>query len=256
MNHPKIGYAQVNGINMYYEIHGQGNPLVLIHGGGSTIQSNFAIILPMLAKEFMVVAVELQAHGHTSDRSAPESFEQDADDVAALVRFLDLDKASFLGFSNGGSTAMQVGIRHPGIVNKLVIVAGAYKREGLFPGFFEMMATATLESMPAHLQKAFLDINNDPAKLQNMFEKDRNRMQQFKDWPEESLASIKAPSLVIAGDRDVITTEHTVEISRKIPGASLMILPGTHGACIGEGEQKGNKIIELTIEVITGFLNQ
>ena len=132
------GYAPVNGINMYYEIHGQGTiPLVLLHGGGSTIEVTFANILPLFARYNKVIAVELQAHGRTSDRNPPESFEQDADDVAALLKYLKVDKANLLGFSNGGTTSLQIAIRHPEIVNKIVDVAGAYQREGFIPGFFD-----------------------------------------------------------------------------------------------------------------------
>src|SRR5205814_4295153 len=113
------GYASVNGPEMYYEIHGEGMPLVLIHGGGSTIQTSFVKILPLLAQNYKVIAVELQAHGHTSDRNSPESFQQDANDVVALLQYLKIDKAHIMGFSNGGHTAMQIGISHSGIVNKL-----------------------------------------------------------------------------------------------------------------------------------------
>src|SRR5215203_2728928 len=93
----QTGYTAVNGIRMYYEIHGEGTPLVLIHGGGSTIQTTFGRVLPLFAKKFKVIAVELQAHGHTSDRNAPETFQQDADDVVALLQELSISKASFLG---------------------------------------------------------------------------------------------------------------------------------------------------------------
>src|SRR3954462_6119487 len=102
------GYAPVNGLKMYYEIHGEGKPLVLIHGGGSTIETTFGRVLLMFAKKYKVIAVELQAHGHTSDRNAPETFEQDADDVATLLKQLSISKTSVLGFSNGGTTAMQI----------------------------------------------------------------------------------------------------------------------------------------------------
>src|SRR6187399_1480103 len=143
------GYAPVNGLKMYYEIHGEGMPLVLIHGGGSTIQTSFGKILPLLAQQYKVIAVELQAHGHTNDRDSAESFEQDADDVAGLLRYLKISKAHFLGFSNGGNTAMQIAIRHSDLVNKLVIISSFYKREGMMAGFFESMQQATLENMPA-----------------------------------------------------------------------------------------------------------
>ncbi|MDD8018721.1 MAG: alpha/beta fold hydrolase, partial [Bacteroidota bacterium] len=103
---PKGNFASVNGLKMYYEVHGD-NPhqpgLVLIHGGGSTITTSFGTILPMLAKHRTVIAVELQGHGHTSDRNSPESFEQDADDISTLLQTLNITQADFLGFSNGGN---------------------------------------------------------------------------------------------------------------------------------------------------------
>jgi len=111
MQNFKSAHAPVNGIQMYYEIHGAGQPLVLIHGGGSTIYTSFGRILPLLAKKYQVIAMELQAHGHTSDRDAPESFAQDADDVAALLHQLNISEADILGFSNGGQTAMQLAMR-------------------------------------------------------------------------------------------------------------------------------------------------
>src|SRR6185503_8051528 len=114
------GYAPVNGLNMYYEIHGKGDmPLVMIHGGGSTIES-FETLIPLLAPHFKIIAVELQAHGRTSDSDAPERFETDADDVAALLEYLKISKANVLGFSNGGTTTVQIAIRHPEIIEKIV----------------------------------------------------------------------------------------------------------------------------------------
>lgn len=251
------GYAPVNGISMYYEIHGEGSPLVLVHGGGSTIQTSFGHILPVLAKTRKVIAVELQAHGHTSDRDAPESFEQDADDVAALLMYLKVDKADLLGFSNGGSTVMQVAIRHPQLVNKLIVIAGLSKREGLIKGFFEGMENASINDMPALLKDAFMVINNDSAKLLNMFNKDKQRMMSFKDWKDEDLASIKAPSLLIVGDRDVVTTEHTLQMSRLIPGARLLVVPGSHGDYIGEEamEVKKTNMPGYVVSIVEDFLN-
>ncbi|MCW3090401.1 MAG: alpha/beta hydrolase [Ferruginibacter sp.] len=250
------GYAPVNGIKMYYEIHGDGAPLVLIHGGGSTINTSFGRILPMFAQRYKVIAVELQAHGHTSDREKPVSFEQDAEDVAGLLDYLKISKSHFLGFSNGGSTAMQIAIRHPEIVNKLIIISAVSKRDGLIPGFFEGMKNATLDNMPAPLKTAYLQITNDKDGLQKMHDKDRMRMLQFEDWNDGDLFSIKAPALLIAADKDVVTPQHTMEMAQKIPNASLMILPGIHGACIGEicTATPGSKMPELTVGIIEEFL--
>ena len=192
--------------------------------------------MPLFAKQYKVIAVELQAHGHTSDRNAPESFEQDADDVAALLKQLNISKAYILGFSNGGSTTLQIAIRHPEIADKIVVIAGAFKREGFIQGFFEGMSHATLDNMPKSLQDAFLKINPDSTALFNMFSKDKHRMIDFKDWPDSDIQSIRSPALIINADKDVTTTEHALEISKLIPNAELMILPGSHGECMGEIE--------------------
>ena len=255
----KSGYSEVNGLKMYYEIHGdKGNNLVLIHGGGSTIGTSFGKVLPELAKNFTVIALELQGHGHTNDRDAPESFEQDADDVVALLHNLDIPRASFLGFSNGGNTAIQIAVRHPEIVNKLILASTFYKREGMLPGFFDGMKQATLQDMPQVLRDAFLQINPDSSKLISMFNKDRERMLNFSDWKDEMLRSIKAPALIICGDRDVILPEHTVAMSKLIVDSRLMILPAEHGSYMGAAEspQAGNNVIELTAGIITDFLNK
>ena len=252
------GYAPVNGIRMYYEIHGEGQrPVVLIHGGGSTIESSFHYLLPLLAAHRRVIAVELQAHGRTSDRDSPESFQQDADDVAALLRYLQIGKADFLGFSNGSSTVLQIAIRHPDLVDKIVPISGVYRRDGLVPGFFESMPKATLDVMPAILREDFLKETPDTAKLLVMFQKDKQRMMDFKDWSDDDLRSIKAPAMIISSDRDVIMPEHTLRIARVIPGARLVILPGVHGSSIGAAEAGvGKGYAEITARLVEEFLEE
>lgn len=257
----KSGYSEVNGLKMYYEIHGTEHddiPLVLIHGGGSTIQTSFGKILPTLAKDHKVIAMELQGHGHTNDRVAPHSFEQDAKDVVTLLHNLHIPKASILGFSNGGNAAILIAARHPELVSKLILASTFYKREGLPPGFFDGMKQATLKDMPKVLRDAFLAINPDSSKLLTMFNKDRERMLHFKDWKDEMMRSIKAPTLIISGDRDVILPEHSVLMSELIPNARLMILPATHGGYIGvaESPKTDSSIIALTVAVIENFLNK
>tara|TARA_R110000737_G_scaffold327311_1_gene341484 strand:+ start:4718 stop:5623 length:906 start_codon:yes stop_codon:yes gene_type:complete len=250
------GYSDVNGLKMYYEIHGEGDPLVLIHGGGSTIQTTFGNIIPELAKNNKLIAVELQAHGHTSDRDSPETFEQDADDVVTLLQNMGIVKASFFGFSNGGNTTMQIGIRHPEIVNKLIIASAFFKREGMFPGFFDGMEHASIDNMPADLKEAFWAINPDSTKLLAMFNHDKNRMLGFQDWDEALLQSIQVPSLIINGDQDVVQNTHAALMAATIPNARLMILPGNHGSYMGqvEGPYQGSNTTELTLSVIDEFL--
>ena len=252
------GYGAVNGIRMYYEIHGKGQtPVVLIHGGGSTIESSFHYLLPLLAAHRRVIAVELQAHGRTSDRDSPESFQQDADDVAALLAYLQIGKADFLGFSNGGSTVLQIAIRHPDLVDKIVPISGVYRRDGLVPGFFESMPKATLDVMPAILREDFLKETPDTAKLLVMFQKDKQRMIDFKDWSDDDLRSIKAPAMIISSDRDVIMPEHTLRMARVIAGARLVILPGVHGSSIGAAEAGvGKGYAEITARLVEDFLGK
>lgn len=258
MEQPKTtGHAPVNGLKMYYEVYGDGDvPLVLIHGGGSTIETTFGNILPRLAAFSKIIAVELQAHGHTSDRDAPESFQQDADDVAALLRHLKVGKANILGFSDGGCTTMQLAGRHPELINKIIVVASNYTRAGMIDGFFEMMDNASLDSMPAPLKEYYLKVNPDPKGLQTMFDKDRERRRTFADWPQSDLTRIQAPALIMSGDKDVIKTEHIVEISKLIPKADLVILPGVHGALLGEicTARAGSKQPEITAILVKEFL--
>ena len=199
-----------------------------------------------------------KAHGRTSDRNAPESFEQDADDVAALLHNLNISKASVFGFSNGGNSAQLLAVRHPQIVNKLILASTFYKREGLIPGFFEGMKDATLDVMPQSLKDAFLKVNPDRDKLQTMFNKDKERMLNFKNWKDKTISSIKAPTLIINGDRDVILSEHTVAMSRLIENSRLLILPSFHGSYLGVAEvpASGDNLIEMTVDIIKDFLNK
>lgn len=227
-------YANVNGLKMYYEVHGDGFPLVLIHGGGSTIETTFGRILPTLSKQHKVIAVEMQAHGRTADIDRPFSFEQDADDIAELLKQLKIPKANIFGFSNGASTTLQMAIRHPEMVNKIIVASTMYKREGAFPGFWDMMNNATFEHMPQPYKDAFLKVNPDENALYAMFKRDVARMQNFTDIKDEDIHAIIAPALVIAGDKDVVTPEHAVEMYRKMQHAQLVILPGGHGDYIGE----------------------
>lgn len=254
----KSGHSDVNGIKMYYEIYGKGDPLVLIHGGGSTIQSCFGRIIPALEKHYYVIAVELQNHGRSGFRDVPETFEQDADDVATLLQNLGIEKASFFGFSNGGTTAMHIGIRYPEIVHKLILDAAAYKRDGLLPGFFDGMQHVTLAQMPKELKTAFLEVNPDSAKLLTMFERDRNRMLVFKDISDDQVRSINAPTLIMNGDKDVVLPEHAVALYRLMPNAQLAITPGGHGKSIGEITtlNNSNHDANFIVSLIKEFLDK
>jgi pimeloyl-ACP methyl ester carboxylesterase len=244
---------------MYYEVHGAGEgvPLVLLHGGGSTIDSTYGRVLPYFARHRRVIAIEEQAHGRTSDRDQPERFESSADDVAALLGQLGVASADVMGFSNGASVALQVAIRHRGLVRRLVFASSMTKRAGAQPAFWEGIAHGTFEDMPQSLKDAFLRVTPDPQKLRQMFERDIERMRSFRDVPDADVAAVKVPVLILSGDRDVPTVDHAVELMHLWPHARLVILPSGHGDYLGEAlaAPEGSPIAEMTARLIEGFLD-
>lgn len=253
----KSGHSEVNGLSMYYEMYGQGKPLVLIHGGGSTIQTSFGNIIPHLVKQRQIIAVELQAHGRTNDRNTDLTFKQDADDIATLMKNLDITKADFLGFSNGGHAAIEIAIHYPDIVNRLIICSAFYKRSAVAPQFWEGFNHARFSDMPQALKDGYLSVNNNTDGLMNMFYKDVQRMKVFKDWSNEQMKSIQAPALIMNSSVDVGSPEHAIEMSRTIPDSDFAILPGMHGAYLGAIEYLENGTWNHTyaVDIIEEFLN-
>ncbi len=252
------GYSEVNGLHMYYEIYGHGKPLVLIHGGGSTIETSFGKLIPLLANRRQIIGVELQAHGHTNDRNTDLSFEQDADDVATLLNNLEIAKSDFLGFSNGGQTTIEIALRHPQLVNKIILASAFYKRSAVAQQFWEGFDGVTLDMMPQVLKEGYLKANNSEAGLLNMFNKDVQRMKVFRGWADEQMKSIKAHALVINGNHDVGSVEHAVEMYRIIPNCELTIFPGGHGTYLGTIESLDNGKFPAfnAVELIEEFLNK
>lgn len=256
----KSGYAPINGIKMYYEIHGpnEGIPLVLLNGGGSTINVPYGRILPIFARHRMVIALEEQGHGRTTDRDQPFRAETSAEDVAALLKYLNVNQADVMGFSNGAGVAMQMAIRHPEQVRKLIFVSYMTKRNGAYPWLWDFMKKTDFSGMPQPLKDEFLKVNPDPQSLRTMSEKDIERMQNFKDVPDKDVRSIRAPTLIMIGDKDVTRPEHAVELSHMISNARLIILPGAHGEFLGEllTGNKASHAPEFTAGFIEEFLRQ
>lgn len=252
------GHAPARGIRIYYELHGAAGdtPLVLLPGGGSTIESTYGRILPWFARGRRVIALDEQNHGRSDHRDVPERFTDSADDVAAVLQHLGVDRADVMGFSNGASVAMQVAIRHPALVRKLVFASSMTKRTGTVPQFWEFMRTGSFADMPQPLKDDFLKVKPDPELLRDMYEKDSERMRNFVETPDEQVKTVGIPTLVIAGDRDVPTAEHAVELTRLLPQARLMILPAGHGDFLGESlAPQDAHYVELTAHVIARFLD-
>jgi pimeloyl-ACP methyl ester carboxylesterase len=242
-------YADVNGLHMYYEVHGTGRPLVLIHGGGSTIGTTFGKVLPALAHSRQVIAVELQGHGHTADIDRPLTFEQDADDVAALLRQLSVPQADVYGYSNGATTAMQLAVRHPELVRRLVLASAFFRNDGLRPEVHDLFqAPADPNDMPPVLREAFLAVAPKPEQLPAIVDKEITRMRGYRDWTPEMIRSIKAPTLLIFGDSDIVRPDYPAEMQRELPGSQLAVLPGTdHMAVVGRAG--------VLLEIIPAFLD-
>jgi pimeloyl-ACP methyl ester carboxylesterase len=223
------GYAPVNGARIYYEVHGpaDGTPVVLLHGGDPAIETSWGRLLPMLAPTRRLIAFDQVGHGRTADVDLPFTFEGSAEDAAALLAHLKVAKADLMGFSNGANIAMQVAIRHPQVVRRLVLASGMVKRDGLRPEFWQGMQRARLEDMPPHLAQAYRRTSPHPERLDSFFRKSVDRMLGFRDWPDAMVRSISAPALVVIGDADVVRPEHAAEMASLLPRARLAILPLT-----------------------------
>ena len=209
-------------IDLHHEVHGEPRPgtvpLLLVHGGGSTIGTNFGALLPILAATRQVIAVELQGHGHTPSTDRPPTFDNSAADLAALLDRLTLGSVDVLGFSNGGQTAMRLAIARPDLVRRLIAASAPSRRDGMVDGFWDGLAGADISSMPAVYLDADRAINPDPAHQQQLFDLDQAQMLHgFTDWPDTDLAAIAAPTLLVVADRDVVRVEHVAAMHATLP---------------------------------------
>lgn len=236
----KARYATVNGLQMYYEIHGKGRTLVLLHGAFSNIDTDFGKLLPTLAKNRRIIAIEQQAHGRTADIDRPLTYEQMADNTAELLRRLDVKNADFLGYSMGGGIATYIAIRHPDLVRKFVFAGGAvHGPEGFYPEVLEgeeKMKPEDFAGTP--WLEAYRRIAPNPRNWSRLVDKIRALDLNWKGLRPEEIQLIKAPALLINGDADVVRPEHAVQMFRLLgggvpgdlvglPRSQLAILPGT-----------------------------
>jgi pimeloyl-ACP methyl ester carboxylesterase len=256
------GYAPVNGLAMYYEVHGTGRPLVLLHGGFGTVDM-FAPLLPTLAETRQVIVVELQGHGHTADIDRPLSFEQMADDVAALIRHLGHDHADLLGYSLGGGVALQTVIRHPDVVRNLIVASAAYASDGWYPevraGMAAVNADAARTWVGSPMHESYARVAPQPDEWPNLAAKTGNLLRQPYDWTA-GMATITAPVLILIGDADSIAPAHAVEMFGLLgggktdgamggrPTSQLAILPATTHFTILDHT-------DLLLPIISSFLD-
>lgn len=239
---PQTGYAPVNGLNMYYEIHGSGRPLVLLHGGLG-MAGMFGELLAQLAQNRQVIAADLQAHGRTADIDRPLRLELMGGDVAGLIRHLGIAQADLMGYSMGGGAALQAAIQHPELVRKLVLVSIPFKRAAWYPEVLASMdqmgapAAEFMKQSPIYQSYAAIAPKPDfPALLDKM----GDMLRHDYDWTSE-VATLKMPTLLVFGDADGMPPAHAAQFfellgggkrdagwdGSAMPKSQLAILPGT-----------------------------
>lgn len=256
----KGSYAEVHGLKMYYEIHGTGFPLILLHGGLSAIGTSFGKVLPGLAGGRQVIAIEQQAHGHTADIDRPLTYQQMANDTIALLSHIGIEQADFFGCSIGAGIAMQIAIEHPKVVRKLVVATPISTADGFQPGVLAGMEALQPEHLAGSpFQEEYARIAPNLQDWPQLIAKVKQLDREFVDWSPEAIASIKVPTLLIAGDSDIVRPEHVVELFRLLgggvpgdnvglPNSQLAVLPGTTHITLMDRA-------EWLVSMITGFLD-
>ncbi|MGF6849376.1 pimeloyl-ACP methyl ester carboxylesterase [Chitinophaga sp. W3I9] len=254
-------YAEVNGLKMYYEIHGEGKPLLLLPGALSGIGTAFGKLIPLLAGERQVIAVEFQGYGHTTDiPERPLSYEQFADDVIALLGVLNISQTDIFGYSTGAGVALQVAIRQPGAVRKLILASVSYNSSGRHPDlsilFTPEVMNEALKGSPYEAE--YLSTAARPGDWPGLLAKVRAFEQTVQDWPAADIRNIKAPALIIAGDADIVRPEHVLDLYKllgggslgelSMPASQLAILPGTMHTALTQRT-------DLLMAMIPGFLD-
>jgi len=221
-----MAYAPVNGLQLYYERHGSGRPLVLLHGGLMTIDLNFGMLLEPLAAGRQVIAVELQGHGRTADTGRPMTIEALAGDVVALLDHLGIAEADLFGFSLGGLVAYAVAVGAPARVGKLIVAsADAHRppgRESVPPGEDRMPTPADFQAM----RDAYEEVAPDPSHFEEFAARASAMVHEFPGWTDE-LQSLMVPTLLVFGDRDFSPLPDVVELFEILPNAQLAVLPAT-----------------------------
>ncbi len=260
------GYASVNGLNLYYEIHGSGEALVLLPGGFMTVEAMGEIVLQLAATR-QVIGIELQGHGHTADIERSLRYELMADDIAALIRHLGLERADVFGFSLGGGVGLQTAIRHPEVVRKLALASTPFKKDGWYPEVLAGMASISVETFaetPIH--EDYLKTSPRPEAWPTFVAKVRQLLSEDYDWSED-VAALKMPILIMVGDADGLRIPHAVELFGLLGGgkadgdltglspAQLAVLPATTHVGWAPPYHGIMNRTELLLPIITEFLD-
>jgi pimeloyl-ACP methyl ester carboxylesterase len=234
----ETGYAPVNGLSMYYEVHGDGPPLILLHGAYMTAEM-MGPLATGLAATRQVIVPEMQAHGRTADADRPITYEQMADDTAALARHLGFEQADVIGYSMGGGTALQLAIRHPALVRRLVVASAGFRYDAMPPEAIAMFPSITPEMFAGSpMETEYQRLAPNPEDFPKLVEKLKTLDTTDFAWPDDDIRGIAAPTLIVLGDSDGVRLEHAVELFKLrgggvmgdlsgLPESQLAVLPGT-----------------------------
>ena len=250
------GYAPVNGIKVYYEVHGEGSPLILLHGAYMTINLNWAQLIPELAKTRKVIALEMQGHGHTPYSDRAMNFPALATDVAGVMKFLKIDSADVVGYSFGGTIAYQFAIEHPELVKKLVIISSTYKSDGWQPevrSAFDMMRPEFFDATPLHTE--YVKVAPDTANWHKFVGKMIELTKISFNLGDENIKKIKSPVLIICGDNDGIDKAILMNTYKMLGGGVVADMAGVPKSQLAIIPGKGHVSLMMDTEAILSNLN-
>jgi pimeloyl-ACP methyl ester carboxylesterase len=258
---PQTGYAPVDGLRMYYEIHGSGGtPLLLLHGGLFDIDQQFGALIPGLAATRRVIAADFQGHGRTNDLDRPLRSADLASDVVGLLRHLEVDRADVFGFSVGGATALHLAIEHPELVGRLIVSSASFHPDGDRPENKEAVPELTVDMIAGTpMEEAYRAKSPHPDRLQDLLDKLGTFDEGFAGWSDADIEGIAAPTLITVGDCDAVTLDHAVRFLRLrggdvngdfagVPSSQLAVFPGTT-------HFNGLARTELVLDVVLHFLD-
>ncbi len=226
------GYADVNGLHLYYETYGSGAPLVLLHGGMLTIDLNFASLIPTLAQTHTVIGVEMQGHGRTANIDREITYPNLATDIVALLDHLGIERAAVLGHSMGGGVALELAVSHPDRVSAIVPISASVSKDGMHPDLLDPSTFETSPIMPtaqdfADFKAAYERLSPHPEQFDAFLMTLSGMDSDFAGWTDEQLAAISCPVLIVQGDTDFTLIAHAGVMLAKIPGSALAVVPAT-----------------------------